>query len=85
MATPIEVRGDFTRDDPRRLARGSQDGNRVRRLPALAAIYDGGSRTEVGADRWCWPSDHSRLGGPLRHRGSVGSARSQGSGKDIRP
>ena len=47
MATPIEVRGDFTGDDLRRLARDSRDGNQVRRLLALAAIYDGGSRTEA--------------------------------------
>jgi transposase len=47
MATPIRVRGDFTGDDLRRLARGSQDGNQVRRLLALAAVYDGGSRTEA--------------------------------------
>jgi transposase len=47
MATPIEVRDDFGGDDLRRLARGSRDGNQVRRLLALAAIYDGGSRTEA--------------------------------------
>jgi len=47
MATPIEVRGDFTGDDLRRLARGSRDGNQVRRLLALAVIYEGGSRTEA--------------------------------------
>ncbi len=47
MSTPIEVRGDFTCDDLRRLARDSRDGNQVRRLLALAAIYDGGSRTEA--------------------------------------
>ncbi len=40
-------------DDLRRLARDSRDGNQVRRLLALAAIYDGGSRTDaarIGGD-----------------------------------
>jgi transposase len=47
MSTPICVRTDFTGDDLRRLARDSRDGNQVRRLLALAAIYDGGSRTQA--------------------------------------
>ena len=47
MATPIRVRADFTGDDLRRLARGSQDGSQVRRLLALAVVYDGGSRMEA--------------------------------------
>jgi transposase len=47
MAAAIGLRGDFTGDDLRRLARDSRDGNQVRRLLVLAAIYDGGSRTEA--------------------------------------
>jgi transposase len=47
MAAAIELREDYVGGDLRRLARGSRDGRQVRRLLALAAIYDGGSRTEA--------------------------------------
>jgi transposase len=47
MAAPIGLRGDFSGDDLRRVARRSRDAKQVRRLLALAAIYDGGSRTKV--------------------------------------
>src|SRR3954451_8226297 len=47
MAAAIELRGDFTGDDLRRLARSSRDAKQVRRLLALAAIRGGGSRTEA--------------------------------------
>jgi len=46
MAAAIELRGDFSSDELRRLARSSRDAKQVRRLLALAAIRDGGSRTE---------------------------------------
>ncbi len=47
MATAIGLRGDFTGAALRRLSRSSRDAKQVRRLLALAAIYDGGSRTEA--------------------------------------
>jgi transposase len=47
MAAAIELRGDFTGDDLRRLARSSRNAKQVRRLLSLAAIRDGGSRTEA--------------------------------------
>jgi transposase len=47
MAAAIGVREDYGGDDLRRLARGNRDARQVRRLLALAAIYDGGSRTEA--------------------------------------
>ena len=47
MAAAIGLREDYAGDDLRRLARGSRDGRQVRRLLALAAIYDGNSRTEA--------------------------------------
>jgi len=47
MAAAIELRGDFSSDELRRLARSSRDAKQVRRLVALAAIRDGGSRTEA--------------------------------------
>jgi transposase len=52
MAAPIPLRPDFTADALRAEARRSRDANQARRLLALAAIYDGGSR-----------SDAARIGG----------------------
>ena len=47
MAAAIELRGDFTGDDLRRLARSGRDAKQVRRLLALAVICDGGTRTQA--------------------------------------
>ena len=44
---PIPLRPDFDGARLRRIARESADGNQVRRLLALAAVYDGASRTEA--------------------------------------
>lgn len=52
MAAPIPLRSDFTADTLRAEARRTRDANQARRLLALAAIYDGGSR-----------SDAARIGG----------------------
>lgn len=52
MAAALALRADFTGAGLRALARSSRDGNQVRRLLALAAIYEGGTR-----------SDAARLGG----------------------
>ncbi|BDA85021.1 hypothetical protein Sa4125_25630 [Aureimonas sp. SA4125] len=45
MATPIPLRTDFDGPGLRRLARETKDANQARRLLALAAIYESGSRT----------------------------------------
>ena len=45
MAAAIELRADYTADDLRRVAKASKDAKQTRRLLALAAIYDGSSRT----------------------------------------
>jgi transposase len=45
----IALRGDFDAARVRRAARESRDANQVRRLLALAAIYDGSSRSEAAA------------------------------------
>lgn len=45
MGAAIQLRCDYTADDLRRLSRASRDAAQTRRLLALAAIYDGGSRT----------------------------------------
>ena len=47
MAAAIDLRSDFDGDGLRRIARASKDGRQVRRLLALAAIYDGGARSEA--------------------------------------
>src|SRR5688572_5250761 len=44
---PIPLRSDFTASGLRALARKTKDGPQARRLLALAAIYDGGTRTEA--------------------------------------
>jgi transposase len=47
MAIPVSLRGDFKASQLRALARKTKDGPQARRLLALAAIYDGASRTEA--------------------------------------
>jgi hypothetical protein len=47
MASAVGVRGDYEAVQLRELAKRSEDANQTRRLLALAAIYDGGSRTEA--------------------------------------
>ena len=44
---PIPLRGDFDTVELRREARKSKDSGQARRLLALAAIYDGSTRTEA--------------------------------------
>ena len=51
MGKPIPLRPDYDAAGLRRIARESDDADQVRRLVALAVIYDGGNRTlaaEVG-------------------------------------
>lgn len=47
MASAVALRVDFTATGLRALARSSDDANQVRRLLALATIYDGGTRSEA--------------------------------------
>lgn len=47
MAAPVRLRSDYEAGGLRRLARRSGDAGQTRRLLALAAIYDGASRTEA--------------------------------------
>ena len=47
MRKPIALRSDYDATQLRRIARESEDANQVRRLLALAVIYDGGSRTQA--------------------------------------
>ena len=47
MAPPVALRSDYDATRLRSLARRAKDGPQTRRLLALAAIYDGGTRTEA--------------------------------------
>ena len=47
MSAPIPLRQDFEASQLRGLAKRSKDGPQARRLLALAAIYDGATRTEA--------------------------------------
>src|SRR6185437_10409622 len=47
MAAAIGLRGDFDGGAMRAVAKRSKDGRHVRRLLALAAIYDGATRSEA--------------------------------------
>jgi transposase len=49
MAAPIALRGDFDAGKLRALARRASDPGQVRRLLAIGAIYDGGSRLAAAA------------------------------------
>jgi transposase len=47
MSIPVSLRCDFDAGQLRELAKKTKDGPQARRLLALAAIYDGASRTEA--------------------------------------
>src|SRR6201994_2945413 len=47
MRQPIPLRPDYDATRLRRIARESEDADQVRRLLALAVIYEGGSRSEA--------------------------------------
>jgi hypothetical protein len=47
MSAPIPLRRDFGASQLRGLAKKTKDGAQARRLLALAAIYDGATRTEA--------------------------------------
>lgn len=49
MAAAVPVREDYDAAQLREIARHSTEANQVRRLLALAVIYDGGSRSEAAA------------------------------------
>ena len=59
MAAAIALRSDFDGAALRRLGRLTKDAAQARRLLALAAVRDGGSRSDA-ADRRCRSADHGR-------------------------
>jgi hypothetical protein len=48
MSAQLSLRSDYDAGAMRSLARQSKDAKQTRRLLALAAIYDGGSRADAG-------------------------------------
>ena len=66
------LRVDFEAAQLRSIARKTKDGPQARRLLALAAIYDGASRTRGGQDRRCRASDRAGLGAGVQCRGPDG-------------
>ncbi len=47
MAAPVPLRGDFDAAGLRALAKTSRDPDQIRRLLALATLYEGGSRADA--------------------------------------
>jgi len=47
MSRPLPLRADFDGPELRAFARKTKDGPQARRLLALAAVYDGGTRTQA--------------------------------------
>ncbi len=47
MAAAVEVRGDYSANRVLKAAKASSDAGQCRRLLAIAAILDGGSRSEA--------------------------------------
>src|SRR6202158_2806030 len=72
MSIPVSLRGDFKGSQLRALARKTKDGPQAPRLLALAAIYDGATRTQAarvcGVKRQIIPAWVSRVNA----RGSAG-------------
>ena len=70
MAVAVPLRCDFDAAQLRALAKRSRDPDQTRRLLALAAIYDGASRTEAGSDRLRDAADRAGLGAALQRSGT---------------
>ena len=82
MGSPVSLRDDFDAAALRSLARRTRDASQGRRLLALAAIYDGGSRGDAARDRQCRSADGARLGAAVQRGGAGRSCRRQGAGAD---
>ena len=78
---PILLRRDFDAARLRLMARESEDADQVRRLLALAAIYDGGSRTEAARDRRRDVASGARLGAAVQCGGPEGLIDRKAPGK----
>lgn len=69
---PIALRTDFDAASVRLAARHSKDGAQTRRLLALAAIYDGASRTEAARIGGGHVADRAGLGAEFNAAGREG-------------
>ncbi len=58
----VSLRGDFDGSRLRDLAKKTKDGPQAQRLQALAAIYDGATRTEAAKIGSVGCPDHPGLG-----------------------
>src|SRR3954453_5880121 len=74
------LRPDWDAKRVRAAARGAKDADQARRLPAIAAAYEGQDRTTAGQDRGNGPAAAARLGAPLHCRGGGGADRAQAGG-----
>ena len=66
MSVCIALRDDYDSIELRCLAKHSRDPRQVRRLLALAAVYDGMSRAEAAKVGGHGSPDAERLGAPLQ-------------------
>ena len=82
MGSPVSLRDDFDAAALRSLARRTRDASQGRRLLALAAIYDGGSRGDAARIGSVRSADGARLGAAVQRGGAGRSCRRQGAGAD---
>ena len=68
IGAAVRIRGAYEAGQLCELAKRSGDAAQTRRLLALAAIYDGGARSEAGQSWWCRLADGARLGAGLQCR-----------------
>jgi hypothetical protein len=85
MALAVRLREDYDARQLRTLAKASRDANQTRRLLALAAIYEGGSRGEAAriGGVGIQPFDKLRsagLGAGVQRGRPEGADRRQGAG-----
>src|SRR3981189_2338435 len=82
MSAPIPLRGDLGASQLRGWAKKTKDGPQARRLLALAAIYDGATRTEAARIGGV-TLQIVRLGGEVQFSWPRRPHRSQGAGPII--
>src|SRR5260370_12158957 len=78
MAAAIGVRGDYDAARLRELAKRSEDANQTRRLLALAAIYDGGSRGDAARIGGVWGANGGGWGRAVHPPGPGGPGEGTG-------
>jgi hypothetical protein len=76
---PVPLRADFDARSVGAAAKRSKDGPQARRLLALAAIYEGTTRSEAAKIGGVTPLDRSRLGGEVQRPWARRADRLQGA------